>query len=795
MSAPDTAFVLPADVLVIPARDLDGDVRARIDIGDDDFALTRPRARTPSKVVDARTAELLEEFRRPTSIVQAVLRFSSARRLDPERVLEAAHPMLDSLALARLLLPEGEAGSDVIEPDFGPGARFAGHEVLRVVHVFEDTELYQARDADGREVALKLARPAHADALRPALAREAELLRGLASAPTPALLGDGEQDGRPFLALEWIAGAPLLQAAHVLRADPEARARLLELARGVVDAYAELHAAGVLHSDVHPGNVVVDEGGRVVLLDFGLARRTASGDPLGSAGRGGIATYFEPEYARAVLRHVAPPASSAAGEQFGVAALVYLVLSGQPYADFPLGQRELLAAIVEEPPRAFEDLGQAPWPEVEPALQRALDKDPARRFPSMRAFAAALRVDATPALRPRELRGDELARAAEDVLARTLARVQPDGELGLRGFAEAPRCSVNYGAAGLAYALLRMACIREDGELLALADLWSARAVEGAAAEGAFYNPALDLPREVLGPNALYHTASGVWLVRALVARAQMDAQGLGAAVQAFGSAAQVPTDNLDLALGRAGALLGCALLAEVEPELGGLAAFGERLCAELWQELAGASPARPGALPLNLGIAHGWAGVHFATLRWARATGGAPPAVLEEQLVELAARGIEAGAGLRWPWFDAGDPTRSTSMSGWCNGSAGLVFLWCLAHEHFGDGPWLDLARRAAWHAYDGGGGALNLCCGALGSAWALLELARSGGGDEWTARARELFLRAAAGATQLHAQRDSLYKGELALALLATEIQRPEQACMPLFGRLEPDTPLRAS
>ncbi len=790
MTSPDTTYVLPPDVLVIPAGDLDGDVRSRMEMSDREFALTRPRARIPSKVVDADTARLLEQFREPSSIVEAVVRYSTPRHLDSEHVLEAAYPMLRGLTEARLLLRDGEEGSEPIEAAFHPGDRFAGFEVLRLVHVFEDTELYRARQSTGQEVALKLARPPHADTMRSALQREAALLEGLANAATPGVVAFGEEDGRPYLALEWIDGVPLAQAAHSLRGGASARAHLLDLAVRVVETYAELHAAHVLHSDVHPGNVLVDKAGSVVLLDFGLSRRTIAGDPLASAGRGGISTYFEPEYAAAVLNGQTVPPSTAEGEQFSVAALVYSVLCGQSYVNFPFHQRDLLRAIVEQPVRAFSDWGQEPWSDVESVLSRALAKSPADRFPSMAAFADALGA-ARSTTKIRRTGNDlesEVQATAEEIVARTVERARPNGELGRTGFIEPPRSSVNFGAAGLAYALLRMATIREDGELLALADYWSARAVQDSERDGAFYNPQLDLPREILGSNTLYHTASGVWLVRALVARAQLDQTELNAALQSFGQAANTETDNLDVALGQAGIILGCALLAEVETDVAGLREFGDGRVTALWRTLEGASPRRREERRLNLGMAHGWAGVLFATLRWARAVGAQLPAGFEANLGELVDCGIPAGDGMRWPWFDGGSPNRSSSMVGWCNGSAGFVFLWSLASRHWPDGRWLELARRTAQHAFDGRDGAVSLCCGALGSAWAMLDLARAGGGDEWVKRAQELFLLAAARADQLQDQRDSLYKGELALALLAAEILRPEDACMPMFGELEP-------
>jgi serine/threonine-protein kinase len=141
--------------------------------------------------------------------------------------------------------------------------------------------------------------------------------------------------------------------------------------------------------------------------------------------------------------------------------------------------------------------------------------------------------------------------------------------------------------------------------------------------------------------------------------------------------------------------------------------------------------------------------------------------------------------------------------MAGWCNGSAGMVHLWTLAGRLLDDAAARQLAVGAAWHAWEAGDGGESLCCGLAGRAYALLDLHRRGGGEEWLARARALAERAAAGALAGHgeppprgappgppppprarSQPDSLYRGQLGVALLAADLENPRTAAMPLFG-----------
>ena len=127
--------------------------------------------------------------------------------------------------------------------------------------------------------------------------------------------------------------------------------------------------------------------------------------------------------------------------------------------------------------------------------------------------------------------------------------------------------------------------------------------------------------------------------------------------------------------------------------------------------------------------------------------------------------------------------------MPGWCNGTAGHIFLWTLAHSVFHDDIYLHLAEKAAWHTWESNNSIGNLCCGFAGQAYGLLNLYKHSGESIWLDRARVLACRAAAWDTDTYVAMklapESLYKGEMGVALLAAEISAPETACMPFFER----------
>jgi len=797
-------LVLPPDVVLVPVAELPEEVRRQLRGDEGDFALTRPRVRTPSRIVDAGAAALLGEFARPATVVEAVIRFARARGADPEATLEDAYPLLERLLAAGFLVAEGAEGADGIRAGLQPGERAGRWEVAEAIQVLEDTEIHRARDG-ALLAALKLERPGGRLGVADALAREAAVLAALGGEVAPRLLEAGEHDGRRFLAVEWCPGIPADAAALELRREDDGgsgggRAALLALCRAVAAAYARLHARGVVHGDVHPRNVLVGPGGEIRLIDFGLA---TPHPPLAPIPRGGVGFFFEPEYAAAARAGAPLPAASPAGEQHAVAALLYWMASGAHYLDFSLEQGEMLRQIAEEPPLPFAARGALPWPALEAVLARALAKAPEERYPSLGHFTAALdALAATGAIAA--IDGSEPARRraaaaspARALLAAVLAEADLDGALAAQGIAP-PTASIFFGAGGVAFALYRLALQRDDARLLALADLWLARAEAAAGEPEAFLAPALDLTEEVVGAVSPYHTASGLAALRALVAHAQGDEPALREAAARFARLALAPlvtddapppgTANSDLTLGRSGALLAAALVGDVlpdaAPERALLADLGSRALAALWAELDRLPPLAAHAVPPNLGVAHGWAGYAYAALRWCGAFGRPLPAGVAARLDELAAAAEPEGRGLRWPWNGG----QAAAMAGWCNGSAGFVHLWTLAHRRSGEPRFADLAEGAAWNAWEGAASGGSLCCGAAGRAYALAELARSfgsGGGDaRWLARARALADHAASAVVGGAEKPDSLFKGRIGVALLAGDLERPESAAMPFFA-----------
>jgi predicted Ser/Thr protein kinase len=761
--------VLRNDVLLVPVTDLSAEVREKFTFDEGDFAISRVHGRAPSQVIDHETASLLQLFRKPRTIVGAVIENSIALKKDPQAWLDELLPHLGSFLVSRVLVPAGAEDEKEFAPTLANGSRAGTWQIAHCVSLIEDSEVYRVQDGE-RDAALKIARdPAPFE--RSLFANEAAILARMNGVVAPRLHDSGTHDGRPYLALEWCNGTDAATAAAHRRHD---RAALLRLACSIADAYVQLHEAGVIHADVHPRNIVVGDDDSVRIIDFGLGT-VADEEPR--VGRGGQYYFYEPEFlvaqSRGELLH-----ATFAGEQYSIAALLYMLIAGNHYLDFRLERDEMVRQVIADAPLPFTLREVAPWPEVESILGRALAKEPAKRFATTRELAAALAKARQTAIA--EALATPVSAEAIAFSEQTLARFARGGVMYESGYPEAPTTSINFGAAGAAVGLLRVAEMRGDPMLLALADIWRSRAARDSGTANAYYNTAIDLDPEVLGRITPYHTESGIHAAAALIANARGDLHACSQAIERFIAASSHPCAELDLTLGRSSTLIGAAILIEAAGRSRALVDLGDATLEAIWRELDERPAIPDSAAETYLGIAHGWSGYMFAALRWCAASGHSLPPALLKRLEQFASLAIERGRKAYWR-RQTGSHAADV-LPGWCNGSAGHVFLWTAAWDAFRDERFLELAERVARHTAEEPAYTADLCCGAAGRAYALLNLYRHTGAAEWLSAARRL-ANAAAAYKGAQVRAHSLWKGELGIAVLIADLESPENARMPFF------------
>jgi predicted Ser/Thr protein kinase len=308
-------------------------------------------------------------------------------------------------ALARAAASGSQPGNDSVAPtlpvasstretELPPGARFGRYVVLDWLGAGGMGVVYSAYDPDlNRKVALKVLRNDGADRLptRDLLLAEAQAMAQLAHPNVVTVFDVGSVDDRVFLAMELIEGQTL---ASWLRARRRKRSEILAMFVAAGNGLAAAHAAGLIHRDFKPDNVLIGNDGRVRVTDFGLARpaprepdSAAPGpsDPIAvsapQTGLAGTLAYMAPEqYLRS--------SADARSDQFSFAVALHEALYGE--RPFAVGD----PAAVTTPRR-----GDVPAA-LRQVLLRALRRDPDERYPSITELLAAL---APPPRRARSL--------------------------------------------------------------------------------------------------------------------------------------------------------------------------------------------------------------------------------------------------------------------------------------------------------------------------------------------------------------------------------------------------------
>jgi eukaryotic-like serine/threonine-protein kinase len=787
MSSLSGVLALNDDVIITPIADLPEELLSQIEHSVGDVAISRGRGRGGSSIIDQEFARLLQRFREPSRVIDAVILHARSFDADAMSLFESAYPLLRGMVEREVLIDVQRSAHSPTRTsdDWTPGTILPMGTVVRSLQRLDDGDVLLILRPDGQFTVLKAASRGAALDITERLHHEAIVLRQLRGDPAPRLLGEGEHDGRTYLALEHVHGIDVMSAVQAWRdrLEDERRGELLRIAGALCDTYARLHERGILHGDVHPGNVMVLRDGSIRLLDFGFASPVGGSPSVPQrAERGGVPFFLEPELARARLAGAAVLAATEAGEQFSVGALIYTLVTGEYWQRFRLGKDEMLHDAASGKARTFAGCGASPWPEMEAILGRALASMPEERWASMAEMANAIAsLSQSPGpTNPRTPRSSARLEAPDQLLdSLTVEGPVYSSQL------PAPTASITYGAAGIALGLLAVSARWGSSTLLATADCWAQRAVRELGDAAGFYNEEIEISSEVVGECSPYHTPSGVHAVDALLGHASGDAARRDGGVMRFLDVARRPARGLDLTLGRASTLLGAAILLDATPpESEGAEAlrlFGDGAMTELWTALNGKGTigATDGEY---LGMAHGWAGYLYATLQWCAVSGASLPAAVELRADQLAALARPVERGLEWPWV-VGPAHAISTMSGWCNGSTGYVFLWTLAHRMMGKDSYLHAATGAAWHTWEARDPAATLCCGLAGRGYALLNVYRHTADTEWVARAQALCRRAETGGSTPREYPHSLYKGLLGVTVLAADLADPESARMPFF------------
>ena len=249
--------------------------------------------------------------------------------------------------------------------------------------------VYRALDTKlNRPVAIKVLSDQLADApARRRFQREAQMASSLNHPHLVTVYDVGELEGRQYIVTEFVDGGTLRDWT---KAEKRTWRQSVELLTGVADGLAAAHAASILHRDIKPANILVGKNGYAKMADFGLAKLTdnAATDATQTMSKGrtrpgmvvGTVAYMSPEQASG-------NSLDARSDIFSFGIVLYELLSGKrPFAGAT--ELEVLQTIIHGHPEPLSvDIPQP----VRGVVEKALEKDPAERYQSMREMVVDLR--------------------------------------------------------------------------------------------------------------------------------------------------------------------------------------------------------------------------------------------------------------------------------------------------------------------------------------------------------------------------------------------------------------------
>lgn len=773
-------FILSDDVEFIPVSSVDHRTKSHFQYEEGDVVITHFNTRKSSKVIDNNSAELLKEFKSPRSWAEVIFQFANFNNKDPQEVAEDAYQLLVDMRQDGFLVPYKPSVKKGASSLFEINDKFKTYLIHEKKRILDDTEVYFARDENGKNYVLKFIKKLNDNEIP----NEIRILKILDGRVNLSLIDEGRHLDSYYMVTEWFESTLCKDEAAKYRNyyTRDNVTKVLDLCINILLSYCHLHKQGILHGDVNDENILVSPSGAIKIIDYNMA--ITAGQKIEV--REGVCYYYEPELATSRLNRAEDHPPTAKGEQYAIATVLYFLLAGRHYIDFSVEKEKMYQQILYDEPVSFATCDLNLPKKLDNVFAMALSKDPSNRFASLNDFAASLIKIRNDIFSDNRYFAINKSNSGERFLQFMTDTYGWQSSLLEKGFSLPPTCSVNFGAAGIAYMFYRMACIREDTHLLDLADVWANKAeAYKSNHDRAFYSDEIEINETTVGRNSIYHGAAGIHLVQCLVNSCKGDHSSLYDSLDQYLKTSKEPSDKIDVALGKAGLLAGFAILYK---DMKALKLFdfnpiilsANRMMNELWNVLDPYAGIHEKNEVDYFGIAHGWAGILYATLYWCSVSGQNLPPQFMNRVEQMHDSMLENKSMTWWPVTAA----ETRPWTGWCNGSAGHVFLWSLLYRHFKDEKYLDIAERTAQHVLqDTRGKIYNLCCGVAGHAYALLCLYNLTGEKEYLEHTMDLKQRILDNLSFPSERINSLYKSMPGAAVLFCELERPELAKMPLF------------
>jgi hypothetical protein len=390
--------------------------------------------------------EVMTLFRQVAELPQAERADHYARQQVPDALRDEVESLLrynwttggagDTSSTERQRLDEPPTGTTPrVHRTASAPTRIGRFEVERLIGRGGMGDVYLARDpVIDRPVAIKLI--GHAvenETARRRLVREARTAGRLRHPNIVTIFESGEHQEQPFIAMEYVPGETL---RHVIgRRDPISMRRRLEMIEGACAGLAHAHRSGVVHLDIKPDNLILDETGVVKVLDFGISRN-AQADTL-TVHVAGTLRYMSPEQLQG-------QAFDHRSDTFSLGCALFELLSYEPA--FSGSTSEIVTRIANGPVPRLADLMPGIDPQLDRIVSRAMAIEPDARYADLeelREELADVRLSIDPAsdlpepARPGSGPGDRPASRARHSSAARVTRWRPGAPMTLAGVAVA----------------------------------------------------------------------------------------------------------------------------------------------------------------------------------------------------------------------------------------------------------------------------------------------------------------------------------------------------------------------
>lgn len=262
--------------------------------------------------------------------------------------------------------------------------RVASYEILEPIGKGGMGKVYKARAPDGSLIALKVLAPhlVDNDVQRMRFYQEARIAMQLDHPNMVRAIEVGEDEGRHFIAMEFVDGETLRQ--RIRRGGPLREKDAIRIIAQIAQALHKAHKRGLIHRDVKPDNILIPKEGPAKLSDLGLVKSLDADLNLTKTGRGlGTPHYMAPEQFRDAKN------VDIRSDIYSLGATLYVAVTGET----PFGGGPPLETFLKKSKNAYippKTLNPRLSARVVEAIERAMDADPARRPATARAFAEML---------------------------------------------------------------------------------------------------------------------------------------------------------------------------------------------------------------------------------------------------------------------------------------------------------------------------------------------------------------------------------------------------------------------